>query len=204
MTVPRGLTDDDGLDLVDRPAIRLGGGAIRAVSDGVHFVDGLGSYTKVATHDATVHKVDGTLATTGGVCERTRAVQEAIVAAVDGAAHCAEVTAAELRGITRLPAGHLSEIASPAFGRGDFAGMPGLEGLSLSVLEAETLPGGVFDGLTGLREIFIDSAGGNLTRLPRGLFAGLSSLERIVLLLKSEAEDPAGGAVRRSSPAGNH
>ena len=59
-TVPAGETDDDGLDTVDGPVIRLEGGAITAVQDGLPFVDRLPAYSKIPTHDGNVHKVDGT------------------------------------------------------------------------------------------------------------------------------------------------
>ena len=45
-----------------------------------------------------MHKVDGSLELRGGVCGRTAAVRDAIVAAVAEAADCAAVTAAHLAG----------------------------------------------------------------------------------------------------------
>ena len=160
-------TDEDSA----RPGsqVRLTPGQTRTVTVNVTAGDGttMKTYTVAVTRPET------------DVCQRILAVRDAIMAAIPGATGCTDVTAAQLRGIRVLPGGGAS-IKSSHFRRGDFAGMPGLLELSLEPTLAETLPVGLFDGLTGLKKIWIQG-GVALTRLPRGLFAGLSSLEVLTL-----------------------
>ena len=122
------------------------------------------------------------------MCQRTAVVRDAIVAVLAGVDDCTDVSAAQLRGIRSLQVGETSQLTAPTFRRGDFAGMSGLEKLILEPTLAETLPVGLFDGLTGLKNLEIVSAP-ELTHLPRRLFAGLSSLESCT-----------SGSIRSSAP----
>ena len=161
-------TDEDSV----RPGsqVLLTPGQTRTVTVNVTAGDGttMKTYTVAVTRPET------------DVCERILAVRDAIVAAIPVATGCTDVTAAQLRGIRELPGGDAA-LKSSHFRRGDFAGMPGLLVLYLEPNLAETLPVGLFDGLTGLKKIGIVN-GAILTRLPRGLFAGLSSLEVLSLI----------------------
>ncbi len=130
------------------------------------------------------------------VCERTPALRDAIVAQVAGVSDCAELTSAQLAGIGEFSGegegGFSGTVISAGFARGDFAGLSGLRVLLLSPTEAGTLPVGLFDGLTALRELWIVNAS-QLTRLPRRLFAGLPALEIISIYLNPKLETlPAG------------
>ena len=131
---------------------------------------GNGTTMKSYRIDATRPEID--------VCQRTAAVRDAIVGALAGVDDCTDVSAAQLRGIRKVPVGEDDDLVAPTFRRGDFAGMSGLEILQLVAKSAETLPVGLFDGLTGLKRLEILNAD-ELTRLPRSLFAGLSSLESL-------------------------
>ena len=133
---------------------------------------GNGTTMKSYGIDATRAEID--------VCQRTAAVRDAIVGALAGVDDCTDVSAAQLRGIRKVPAAAKLHLKAPTFRRGDFAGMPGLETLILEPTLAKTLPVGLFDGLTGLKHLEIVSAD-ELTRLPRRLFAGLSSLEQLYI-----------------------
>ena len=124
------------------------------------------SYTVAVTRSAT------------DVCERTPAVRDAIVAAVSGVTHCGRLTPAHLAGI-RPQYGF--SITSPGFRRGDFAGLSGLTYLSVSPTQVTTLPAGLFEGLAGLRTLWIQGSL-SLTGLPGGLFRGLASVKSVNIL----------------------
>ena len=91
LVVPEGLQDTDGIS-VPAEALRLNGSSIVAASDGSAATWPLAA-TNLGGHvDSTGYRP-----TSGGVCERTPAVRDAIVAAV-AASDCAAVTAADLAG----------------------------------------------------------------------------------------------------------
>ena len=135
---------DDGV-AVPANGIRLAGGTIADDYDAPAFLD----------HDAVAadvaHKVDGSdVVLTGGVCERTPQVRDALVAAVAGASDCSEVdddddNIDELAGITGLL--DLSAQSIAALKPGDFAGLGGVTNLFLNDNALGELPAGVFDGL---------------------------------------------------------
>ena len=112
----------------------------------------------------------------GGVCDRTAQVLEAITAAarVD---HCWEVTSEHLAAINILL---LNDKRISALLPGDFAGMSGLVELNLVHNDLTTLPDGIFGGLSGLRHLILSE--NNLTALPSDAFAELSSLESLGLI----------------------
>ena len=134
------------------------------------------------------------------VCERTPAVRDAIVARVAGIDDCAHVTAAHLaridrklglsdRGITALKAGDFAGLAGvdtlslggnalSALSPGLFDGLTALEGLGLQENALTTLPAGLFDGLVPLYTLYLDD--NPLTRLPDGIFELLRESEFIV------------------------
>ena len=104
-------------------------------------------------HDAVAadaaHRVDGsTPALTGGVCERTPQVRDALVTWAQGrdapVTDCSEVTAAHLAAVGTLA---LEDPGLTALKAGDFAGLSGVLTLFLINNTALTaLPAGIFDG----------------------------------------------------------
>ena len=83
-----------------------------------------------------------------GICGRTPAVHDALMALVPGANGCADVTAAHLAAITGLL--DLSGQNITALAAGDFAGLTALTELDLFNNDLAELPDDVFDRLTSL------------------------------------------------------
>ena len=161
-TVPGGLKDDNGILLYSDP-LRLNGGTITAVSDGITAVWNLADWRNLGG------KVDSALTLSVGICERTPPVRDAIVAAVTAASDCSQVTEAHLAGMTgTLEVNGLTSIAA-----GDFAGLSGITGITLAGSGIETLPAGLFDGLGSLTGLGLQVG---LTHLPKDYFRGLGGL----------------------------
>ena len=166
-TVPSGLKDDDGIQLHSDP-LRLNGAGIAAVSYGDPAVWNLDAEKNIGG------KVDSSRALTGGICDRTLQVRDAIVAAVPAASDCSQVTEAHLARITgRFEVRGLTSLAV-----GDFAGLSGLGHLRLYGSGIETLPVGLFDGLDSLIELRVET---QLTHLPKDIFRGLGKVEHMYL-----------------------
>ena len=113
---------------------------------------------------------------TGGICDRTQQVHEAIVGVLSGVDDCAAVTDADLAGITHLQMVGKS-IAS--LKSGDFAGLTSLEELRLNENDLESLPGTVFSGLTSLTTLNLNE--NDLESLLGTVFSGLTSLTTLEL-----------------------
>ena len=127
------------------------------------------TYTVVVTREAAP-------VTSQGVCDRTKQVGEAIVAAVSEASACADVTARHLSGITGLDVSG-EEIATLT--SGDFAGLTALELLKLSDNDLTALPAGIFSGLGALDTLELQD--NRIANLPSNVFASLAGLESLVL-----------------------
>ena len=130
------------------------------------------TYTVTATRAA---------ATTGiNICSRTDEVQAAILAAITPTPVCASVTAAELASIT-TPG--LSVVNAVELQSGDFAGLSGLESLSVTGISSgnqlSALPGDIFVGLSSLTSLSLTNH--TLSTLPVGVFTGLTSLRTLAL-----------------------
>ena len=98
--VASGIRDTTGFQFSDRP-VELRGGSIRAVSDRFHAALTIPAWSALEPSQ----NVDGGLdQVTGGICERTYQVRDALVAAVQAndaaVTDCSLVTAAHLAGIT--------------------------------------------------------------------------------------------------------
>ena len=106
-----------------------------------------------------------------GICGRTEAVRDALVAAIDLDFSCANVTDAHLAAIASLD---LSGQGITALAAGDFDGLTALTGLDLSTNNLTELPDGVFNGLPALGRLRLTI--NNLTELTDGVFAGLPAL----------------------------
>ena len=168
-TVPGGLKDDNGIQLYSDP-LRLNGGTITAVSDGITAVWNLADWRNLGG------KVDSSSQTlSGGICERTPVVRYAIVAAVTAASDCSQVTEAHLAGMT----GTLTVTGLTSIAAGDFAGLSGITGITLTGSGIETLPAGLFDGLGSLTSLRVQVG---LTRLPKDYFRGLGGLTGLNLI----------------------
>ena len=112
-------------------------------------------------------------AAASGICDRTEQVRDAILARLDNVSDCADVTAADLSGIT----GFLGVSSNEALTlkSGDFAGLDNLETLYLDGNQLSALPEDVFAGLGSLEELWLHQ--NQLSELPEDIFDGLDSLE---------------------------
>ena len=164
---------------------------IPALADGTELtftltVTGRGAHVGTApdTDTATVTAVfDSTL----GICGRTEAVRDGIVALVSGVINCAFVTDAHLGAITGTLDLHNKGIT--ALAAGDFDGLTALTRLWLDSRvtalggvdynDLTTLSAGVFDELTALESLNLEL--NDLTTLRAGVFDGLTSLEYLNL-----------------------
>ena len=114
---------------------------------------------------------------TAGICGRTKAVRDELVAAIPVINNCAVVTDAHLAAITDTLS--LSSQNITALAAGDFAGLTSLTVLHLDDNALTSLPTGVFDGLTALTLLWLFD--NQLTTLPAGVFDGLSALTELAL-----------------------
>ena len=183
-TVQAADMDADGVDLVAN-SLALNGGKIAAVSDGGLAV--LGHAALAGGSGRTVN-----VAGTGGICDRTPAVQSAILERVrtaenDAGLQCGDITPARLVAI----GGRLDLSAQARNGRmtalkaGDFAWLANVTLLDLDNHALRSFPAGVFDPLTALSELSIaynqTQAADRLRSLPAGLFDRLTKLTALRL-----------------------
>ena len=165
--VPAGLTDTDGIEL-HSTALRLNGGEILARADGIP-----ATWT-IAAGKNLGGVVVSTTVLSGGICDRTPAVRDAILVAVSDGDDCSEVTTADLARIT----GFLTVTELTSLKLGDFAGLSGVTLLSLYGTGIETLPVGLFDGLDSLGRMNLQVG---LTHLPKDIFRGLGKVTRLFM-----------------------
>ena len=126
--------------------------------------------------------------TTAGICDRTPAVQRALLGEIrPRGTVCSAVTSEQLSAITRLD---LRGEISLDLATGDFAGLTGLERLDLSGTGIIELPAGIFAGLAELEALYI--GGNKITELPTGVFAGLTELAFLNLNGNKITELPTG------------
>ncbi len=113
------------------------------------------------------------------LCSRTEVVKNLIISKVSGKTNCADITTAELAGVTELSFVGGNSLIGSNLKSGDFAGLTGLTSLSLSNNEVTTLPVDIFSGLSALETLRLDN--NQLSTLPTGVFAGLTSLTTLDL-----------------------
>ena len=138
------------------------------------------------TIDVTINVLDVVEGATT-VSNRTAAVREAIVEAIDGVSDPADVTAAHLATITSLD---LSYTYISSLSDGDFDGLTALTVLDIESISIHSLPRGIFDDLTALTSLDIDA--NSLSSLPSGIFDNLTSLTSLDLQRNSLTSLPSG------------
>ena len=124
----------------------------------------------------------------GGICPRTEAVRDALLAKITGVTDCALVTDTHLAAITftlSLNAKSITVLAA-----GDFDGLTALTTLNLSYNSLTGLPAGIFDELTALTWLNLEN--NSLTGLPAGVFDKLTVLQRLWVNFNSLTGLPAG------------
>ena len=128
--------------------------------------DGVGTRTRtvaVTVTDVTVN-----------ICDRTDAVETAILADSATGSDCTMVTAGELAAITSLDLSSITSLQA-----GDFAGLTGITTLDLSFNSLTTLPSGVFAGLSMLTTLNLNN--NTLSALEADVFSDLSALTTLNL-----------------------
>ena len=176
-TVTAADTDEDGI-AVPENAIRLAGGTIADAQGGAAAL----GHDAVAADAA--HRVNGLeSAPTGGVCERTPQVRDALVAAAQAndaaVTDCSDVDAAALVGITATL--HLNGQGISALKPGDFAGLSGVTFLRLYGNALSALPAGVFDGLGAVQILNLTSNSLGAGSLEDGVFEPLTRVLQLDL-----------------------
>ena len=169
--------DEDGI-AVPANGLRLAGGTIADAYDAPAFL----GHDAVAADPA--HKVDGSLGEvlTGGVCERTPQVRDALVAeaAANDAAvmDCSDVDAPALAGITVV---QLDRLGIAALKPGDFEGLTSVIQVFLSNNALSALPAGVFDGLGAVITLRLNDNALGAGSLEDGVFEPLTGLATLDL-----------------------
>ena len=113
------------------------------------------------------------------ICSRTAVVKNLIISKVSGKTNCADITTAELAGVTEISFVGSNFLVGSNLKSGDFAGLTGLITLNLHSNELTTLPADIFSGLSALETLRLDN--NQLSSLPSGIFAGLTSLATLDL-----------------------
>ncbi len=158
---------------------------VEAVSDGGGLAatawtlgEARGEQTLVVAAGGARREIGATALSDEGVCGRTPEVAEEIVrqANINGAgvSDCAGVTEAHLGEIRNL---RLGGLGIRSLKSGDFHGLTGLFGMSLSSNELTELPPDIFSGTPALRSLHMSY--NKLTALPPGVFAGLPKLHTL-------------------------
>ena len=187
-TVQAADLDADGVDLAAN-SLALNGGRIVGVTDGGAAT--LGHAALAGGSGRTVNSA-WTPPAAGGICDRTAAVQSAILERVraaenDDSLQCGDITAVRLLAI----GGRLDLSAQASNGRmtalrvGDFAWLANMTVLDLDNHALRSFPAGIFDPLTSLSELSIaynqTQAADRMTALPAGLFDRLTKLTALRL-----------------------
>ena len=109
--------------------------------------------------------------TVNGICDRTPAVQTAILGKISGITNCEDVTSSHLSRIGGL---NLFHKRLTSLQKNDFDGLSSLEVLQLNNNSLSSLPEGIFNGLTALTQLRLNN--NSLSSLPEDIFEGLTAL----------------------------
>ena len=123
-----------------------------------------------------------------GICARTEAVRDALLAKITGVTDCALVTDTHLAAITGSLLLNAKSIT--ALAAGDFDGLTALTTIDLTDNPVTALPAGVFDELTALLALGLSD--NSLTGLPADVFDKLTALRQLFLNGNSLTGFPAG------------
>ena len=126
-----------------------------------------------------------------GICGRTRLVREALLEKIHGIDHCSQVTVEALNRVAGTL--DLTPWQLVALKPMDFQHLSSLEKLDLGFnLWLDELPEGVFDDLTGLKELDLFAIDSGNLQLPGGIFDNLASLESLDVSFNHMTELPEG------------
>ena len=127
----------------------------------------------------TVPGATGLTLTTGtvSICDRTAAVETALLTAIGGGTLCNAVSASSLRSITGTL--NLSSSSIGALQDGDFSYLTGVTTLNLSDNQLTTVPAGVFADLSATTSLNL--RGNQFSTLPAGSFTGLGEVTTLDL-----------------------
>ena len=161
-----------------------------AVAAGVHFVEVRGDGARTGPYTLSIEFVADDGGTGRGavasVCGRTPAVRDGIVAAA-GVGGCGDVTSRALADVATLD---VSDSGVTALRKEDFAGMANLRELSLGGAALSRLPAGIFDGLSSLEHLSVSGTG--VEALPERVFGDLHGLRTLSLADNALAALPPG------------
>ena len=125
---------------------------------------------------------------TGGICDRTTQVRDAIVDLVPGVHTCSAVTDADLAAITATL--NLNRTGISSLRSGDFSGLGRIRSLLLTRNQLTTLPADIFSGLVNVRTLRLHS--NELDSLPGNLFDSLATVDILDLEYNNLTTLPAG------------
>ena len=114
-----------------------------------------------------------------GICARTPALRDVVVAQIDGVHNCADVDTDDLTTIRQLD---LSDRGIAALRADDFSGLTRLRELRLNGNALRSLPDGLFEGLALLRVVHLHDNPGSPFVLPVELRLGQRDGERLLSL----------------------
>ena len=176
ITIPDGSESATGTFTLTATAdtVEESGGETVVVSGGSILSSSSVPGTEVSSATVTIKNVVLAL-----VCQRTEAVQAAILAKIDrlDVEDCAEVTITHLNNITGTL--DLGSKGLSILKKNDFAGLVNLQRLRLDDNDLDSLPAGIFDGLAALEWLLLGD--NDLSSLPENIFAGLAALQRLSL-----------------------
>ena len=135
-----------------------------------HSVSGYGTVASAAAVTVSVRDYEG-------VCDRTPAVRDAIVDAIDGITACADVTVDHLNQITGTL--NLFDQSLSTLKENDFVDLANLEWLWLHDNSLSSLPEDIFNDLFNLQQLILSR--NSLSSLDANIFNGLANLEWLYL-----------------------
>ena len=125
---------------------------------------------------------------TGGICDRTPEVRDAIVDLIPGVHTCSGVTDAHLAAVTATL--NLNRTGISSLRSGDFSGLTSLRTLLLTRNQLTALPADIFSGLVNVRTLRLHS--NELDSLPGNLFDGLATVDILDLEFNNLTTLPSG------------